>query len=98
MKVTDLVIEASQAVFEWSARHKTCVMPQVHTVPPNCEATVKARERDVPHSCCGLGRPRVQTFCTYFWGHDLVVFFFKKKRAQKHKCKPNVLCGSKTFL
>ena len=47
MKVIDLVIEASQAVYGWSARHESCLMLEVHTVQPNCEATVKARERDV---------------------------------------------------
>ena len=48
MRDTDRVIEASQAVFEWSARHESCLILEVHSVPPNCEATVKARERDVP--------------------------------------------------
>ena len=47
MKVTDLVMETSQALFEWSARHESWLMPEVQTVQPNCEATVKAPERDV---------------------------------------------------
>ena len=62
MKVTDLVIEASQSVYEWSARHESWLMPEVHTVQPNCEATAKVRERDVlpqlmwawPTSCSDL--------------------------------------------
>ena len=53
MKVTELVIEASQAVFGWPARHESCLMLEVHTVQSNCEATVKARERDVlPQLLC----------------------------------------------
>ena len=96
MRGTDLVIEASQAGFGWSARHECCLMPEVHTVPPNCEATVKARERDVlpqllwawPTSCSDL----LQSL----WGCDFVGLFFEKDININASSK--VLCGSKTLL
>ena len=87
MKVPDLVIEASQAVFEWSARHECCLMPEVHTVQPNCEATVKARERDVPPQllCAWL------TSCS-----NLLQLLLVRKKANKTSMQAKVLCGSET--
>ena len=93
MKVPDLVIEASQAVFEWFARHESCLILEVHTVPPNCEATVKVRERDVPATVVvGLGQLRAQTLCSYFWATTSSV---RKKSEQNINASPKCFAGAR---
>ena len=72
MKVTDLVIEASQAVFGWSARHECYLISEVHTVPPNCEATVKARERDVLPQLLWAWLASCSDLLQLLWGYDFI--------------------------
>ena len=72
MKVIDFVIEASQAGFGWSARHECCLMPEVHTVQPNCEVTVKARERDVPAQLLWAWPTSCSDLLQLLWGYDFV--------------------------
>ena len=96
MRVIDLVIEASQAVFGWSARHESCLMLEVHPVQPNCEATVKARERDVLRTVVvGLADlvfiPSAVTL-------GIRLRRFEKKKSKNISASHNVLCGSKTLL